>query len=75
MIIYLLLGNLINTIHLIGKGPAIIFAITLLLSGQSSTITGTLTGQFITEGFLGKSWIARPWIRRIITRCMSILVL
>jgi manganese transport protein len=48
-----------------------LFAVALLASGQSSTITGTLAGQVVMEGFL--HWRVRPWVRRIITRLIAIL--
>jgi manganese transport protein len=48
-----------------------LFAIALLASGQSSTITGTLAGQVVMEGFL--HWRVRPWVRRIVTRMIAIL--
>jgi manganese transport protein len=47
------------------------FAIALLASGQSSTITGTLAGQIIMEGYLNLR--IAPWLRRIITRLMAII--
>ena len=47
------------------------FAVALLASGQSSTITGTLAGQIVMEGFL-KIRI-RPWLRRLITRLLAIV--
>jgi manganese transport protein len=40
-----------------------LFAVALLASGQSSTITGTLAGQVVMEGFM--NWRLRPWIRRL----------
>ena len=46
--------------------PAPLFAVALLASGQSSTITGTLAGQVVMEGFM--HWRIRPWVRRLITR-------
>ena len=49
----------------------IAFAIALLASGQSSTITGTLAGQIIMEGYLNLR--IRPWLRRLITRLLAIL--
>jgi manganese transport protein len=49
----------------------IAFAIALLASGQSSTITGTLAGQIIMEGYLNLR--IRPWLRRLITRGLAIL--
>jgi manganese transport protein len=48
-----------------------LFAIALLASGQSSTITGTLAGQVVMEGFM--HWRIRPWVRRLITRTLAIL--
>jgi len=49
----------------------IAFAIALLASGQSSTITGTLAGQIVMEGFLNLRF--PPWIRRVITRLLAII--
>ena len=46
------------------------FAVALLASGQSSTITGTLAGQIVMEGFLNIR--IRPWLRRLITRLLAI---
>ena len=48
-----------------------LFAVALLASGQSSTITGTLAGQVVMEGFM--RWRMRPWVRRIITRSIAIV--
>ena len=48
-----------------------IFAIALLCSGQNSTITGTLAGQIVMEGFLNIR--IRPWLRRLITRSIAIV--
>jgi manganese transport protein len=48
-----------------------IFAIALIAAGQSSTITGTLAGQIIMEGYL--SLRVNPWIRRLITRLLAII--
>ena len=48
-----------------------LFAIALLASGQSSTITGTLAGQVVMEGFM--QWRMRPWLRRMITRTLAVL--
>ncbi len=48
-----------------------IFALALLASGQNSTLTGTLAGQIVMEGFLNIR--LRPWIRRIITRLIAIV--
>ena len=48
-----------------------LFAVALLASGQSSTITGTLAGQVVMEGFM--HWRIRPWIRRLITRTLAVV--
>ena len=48
-----------------------LFAVALLASGQSSTITGTLAGQVVMEGFM--HWRISPWLRRLITRALAIL--
>ncbi len=48
-----------------------LFAIALLASGQASTITGTLAGQVVMEGFM--HWRLQPWVRRIITRILAII--
>ena len=47
------------------------FALALLFSGQNATITGTLAGQIVMEGFL--SIRLRPWLRRLITRLIAIV--
>jgi manganese transport protein len=49
----------------------IAFAVALLASGQSSTITGTLSGQIIMEGFLNLRM--RPWLRRVVTRSIALV--
>jgi len=48
-----------------------LFAVALLASGQSSTITGTLAGQVVMEGFM--RWRIRPWVRRLITRLLAVV--
>jgi manganese transport protein len=48
-----------------------LFAVALLASGQSSTITGTLAGQIVMEGFL--RWRIQPWMRRMISRGLAIV--
>ncbi len=48
-----------------------LFAVALLASGQSSTITGTLAGQIVMEGFM--HWRIKPWVRRLITRSLAII--
>lgn len=55
----------------VGQVAATLFAIALLASGQSSTITGTLAGQIIMSGFLDLK--LRPTLRRLITRLLAIL--
>ena len=56
---------------LLGAGAAsILFAVALLASGQSSTVTGTLAGQVVMEGFL--DWRVAPWLRRVVTRLLAI---
>ncbi len=49
----------------------IAFAVALLASGQSSTITGTLAGQIVMEGYL--NFRIRPWLRRLITRLLAVI--
>jgi manganese transport protein len=50
---------------------SILFAVALLASGQNSTLTGTLAGQIVMEGFLNIR--LRPWLRRLITRLLAII--
>ncbi|WP_442787370.1 Nramp family divalent metal transporter [Flavobacterium suncheonense] len=50
---------------------SILFALALLAAGQSSTITGTLAGQIVMEGYLNLR--IQPWVRRIITRLIAIV--
>jgi manganese transport protein len=57
---------------LLGTGAAsILFAVALLASGQNSTLTGTLAGQVVMEGFVNIR--LRPWLRRLITRLIAIV--
>jgi manganese transport protein len=63
---YLTLAPLLGT-----AAASTLFAVALLASGQSSTITGTLAGQVVMEGFM--HWRIRPWLRRLITRTLAIL--
>ncbi|GAB4046260.1 Nramp family divalent metal transporter [Spirosoma litoris] len=53
------------------KLAGILFAVALLASGQNSTLTGTLAGQIVMEGFLNLR--VKPWIRRLITRLVAIV--
>lgn len=56
----------------LGAGLAsTLFAVALLASGQNSTLTGTLAGQIVMEGFLNIR--LRPWLRRLITRLIAIV--
>jgi manganese transport protein len=52
-------------------GASAVFALALLASGQNSTLTGTLAGQIVMEGFLEIR--LRPWVRRLITRGLAIV--
>jgi manganese transport protein len=63
---YLTLAPLLGTV-----AASRLFAVALLASGQSSTITGTLAGQVVMEGFM--HWRIKPWVRRLITRTLAIL--
>jgi len=56
---------------LLGAGASTVFALALLASGQNSTLTGTLAGQIVMEGFLNLR--IRPWLRRLITRAIAIV--
>jgi manganese transport protein len=57
---------------LLGTGLAsALFAIALLCSGQNATLTGTLAGQIVMEGFINLR--LRPWLRRLITRLIAII--
>ena len=50
---------------------SILFAVALLCSGQNATLTGTLAGQIVMEGFINLR--IRPWLRRLITRLLAIV--
>ncbi|MBO0912278.1 MAG: Nramp family divalent metal transporter [Acidobacteria bacterium] len=65
-IAYLTLAPLLGTTL-----ASTLFVVALLASGQSSTITGTLAGQVVMEGFM--HWRIRPWLRRLITRALAII--
>jgi manganese transport protein len=52
-------------------GASTLFALALLASGQNSTLTGTLAGQIVMEGFLNIR--LRPWLRRLVTRAIAIV--
>src|SRR5271165_5316640 len=55
----------------LGNGAPILFAIALLCAGQSSTLTGTLAGQIVMEGYLHLR--LAPWLRRLITRLVALI--
>lgn len=56
----------------LGVGVAgVVFAIALLASGQNSTLTGTLAGQIVMEGFVNIR--LRPWLRRLVTRLIAVV--
>jgi len=63
---YLTLAPLLGTV-----AASTLFAVALLASGQSSTITGTLAGQVVMEGFM--NWRMRPWLRRMISRLLAVI--
>ncbi len=63
---YLTLAPLLGT-----AVASVLFAVGLLASGPSSTITGTLAGQVVMEGFM--RWRLQPWVRRLITRTLAVL--
>ena len=56
---------------LLGGGASAVFAVALLASGLNSTLTGTLAGQIVMEGFLDLRLL--PWVRRLITRGIAIV--
>ncbi|MDO8544826.1 MAG: Nramp family divalent metal transporter [Opitutaceae bacterium] len=69
-------GEIQEAFHLLDgllgvKFAAVLFAVALLASGQNSTLTGTLAGQIVMEGFLNIR--LRPWLRRLITRAIAIV--
>jgi manganese transport protein len=57
--------------HIFGKLAPTLFAIALIASGQSSTITGTLAGQIVMEGHINLR--IEPWLRRLLTRVLAII--
>lgn len=59
-----------NLLPMLGKLAPFLFAIALIAAGQSSTITGTLAGQIVMEGYL--SLRINPWARRLLTRLLAI---
>jgi manganese transport protein len=65
-IAYLTLAPLLGT-----SLASTLFVVALFASGQSSTITGTLAGQVVMEGFM--HWRIKPWLRRLVTRTLAIV--
>ncbi len=65
-IAFLTLAPLLGT-----AAASVLFVVALLASGQSSTITGTLAGQVVMEGFM--HWRIKPWLRRLVTRLVAIV--
>src|SRR4030095_10104498 len=63
---YQLLSPLLSTTI-----ASVLFAVALLCSGQNATLTGTLAGQIVMEGFINLR--LRPWLRRLITRLIAII--
>ncbi|KAI3976381.1 hypothetical protein MKX01_038680 [Papaver californicum] len=63
-------NNLTSENNVLGKSSSTFYAIALLASGQSSTITGTYAGQFIMQGFLDLKM--KTWLRNLMTRCIAI---
>jgi len=57
--------------HIFGSLAPVLFAVALIASGQSSTITGTLAGQIIMEGHINLR--IEPWMRRLLTRLLAIV--
>lgn len=57
--------------HYISPAAGLVFALSMLFSGQSAGIVCTMAGQIISEGFI--NWSFRPWIRRMITRVLAIV--
>ena len=63
---YALLAPLLGTTM-----ASVLFAVALLCSGQNATLTGTLAGQIVMEGFINLR--IRPWLRRLVTRLIAII--
>lgn len=57
--------------HYISPAAGMVFALSMLFSGQSAGIVCTMAGQIISEGFI--NWSFKPWLRRIITRVLAII--
>lgn len=63
---YKLLDPLLGT-----TAASIVFGVALLASGQSSTLTGTIAGQIVMEGFINLK--LKPWVRRLVTRLVAVI--
>lgn len=73
---YATVGTLEDAYHLLepllhSQAAPILFGLALLAAGQNSTLTGTLTGQIVMEGFT--TWSLAPWVRRLVTRLLAIV--
>ncbi|KPV76894.1 uncharacterized protein RHOBADRAFT_51878 [Rhodotorula graminis WP1] len=55
----------------LGQAFAYLFAVALFAAGQSASLTVTLSGQIVSEGFI--NWRTKPWKRRLVTRCIGIV--
>jgi metal iron transporter len=68
-------GDLFDAFELIkrtvGHSSAILFAVALLAAGQSASLTVTLAGQLVSEGFI--HWTTNPFWRRVLTRAIALL--
>jgi metal iron transporter len=60
-----------SLVQYVGKGAAVVFMVSLLSSGEASTIICTMAGQIVCEGHI--NWKVRPWIRRLVTRGIAII--
>ncbi|EJD04338.1 Nramp-domain-containing protein [Fomitiporia mediterranea MF3/22] len=56
---------------IVGRPAAVVFAIALISSGQSASITATLAGQIVSEGFI--QWSISPFLRRLVTRLLGLI--
>ena len=57
--------------HYISPAAGLVFALSMLFSGQSAGIVCTMAGQIISEGFI--NWSFKPWVRRLVTRVLAIV--
>ncbi|OBA24160.1 natural resistance-associated macrophage protein [Metschnikowia bicuspidata var. bicuspidata NRRL YB-4993] len=57
--------------HYISPAAGLVFALSMLFSGQSAGIVCTMAGQIVSEGFI--NWSFKPWVRRLVTRVLAIV--